>query len=46
LNYLCRGHKDFFKHIDEPMKIMAFLLRQQRAPAEVMNILAANPPKS
>jgi uncharacterized protein len=46
LNYLCRGYKDFFKHIDEPMKIMAFLLRQQRAPAEVMNILAANPPKS
>jgi len=40
LNYLCRGYKDFFRHIDEPMKMMAFLLRQGRAPAEVMSILA------
>jgi uncharacterized protein len=40
LNYLCRGYKDFFHHIDEAMKIMAFLIRQGRAPAEVMNILA------
>jgi len=38
LNYLCRGYKDFFSHIDEPMKIMAFLIRQGRSPAEVMNI--------
>ena len=40
LNYLCQGYQAFFKHIDEPMKIMAFLIRQQRAPAEIMNILA------
>lgn len=40
LNYLCQGYKDFFQHIDEPMRIMAFLLRQQRPPAEIMNILA------
>jgi uncharacterized protein len=40
LNYLCQGYKQFFHHIDEPMKIMAFLLRQGRAPSEVMNILA------
>ncbi|MCJ7700988.1 MAG: SPASM domain-containing protein, partial [Anaerolineales bacterium] len=39
LNYLCQGYQAFFKHIDEAMKIMAFLLRQQRAPAEIMNIL-------
>jgi uncharacterized protein len=39
LNYLCQGYKDFFHHIDEAMRIMAFLLRQQRPPAEVMNIL-------
>jgi uncharacterized protein len=39
LNYLCRGYKDFFSHIDEGMKIMAFLLRQGRSPAEVMSIL-------
>lgn len=41
LNYLCAGYKAFFHHIDEPMKIMASLLRQQRAPAEIMQILAA-----
>jgi uncharacterized protein len=40
LNYLCQGYKDFFQHIDEPMRIMAFLLRQQRPPAEIMNIWA------
>jgi uncharacterized protein len=40
LNYLCQGHKKFFHHIDEPMKIMAFLLRQGRPAVEAMNILA------
>jgi uncharacterized protein len=39
LNYLCRAYKDFFHHIDQAMKIMAFLIRQRRAPAEVMNLL-------
>jgi uncharacterized protein len=39
LNYLCRGYKDFFSHVDEGMKIMSFLLHQGRAPAEVMNIM-------
>jgi uncharacterized protein len=42
LNYLCQGYKDFFNHIDEPMKIMAFLIRQGRAPAEIMNIPVNN----
>jgi len=41
LNYLCAGYKTFFKHIDRPMRIMAELLRRDRAPAEVMMILAA-----
>lgn len=41
LNYLCAGYKAFFKHIDRPMRIMAELLRRDRAPAEVMMILAA-----
>ncbi len=41
LNYLCAGYKAFFKHIDRPMKIMAELLRRDRAPAEVMQILSA-----
>jgi uncharacterized protein len=40
LNYLCAGYRTFFNHIDQPMKTMAALLRQQRAPAEIMQILA------
>ena len=39
LNYLCAGYKHFFNHIDFPMRIMAYLLRQNRPPAEVMHIL-------
>jgi uncharacterized protein len=41
LNYLCAGYKAFFKHIDQPMRIMANLLLQGRAPAEIMQILEA-----
>ncbi len=41
LNYLCAGYKAFFKHVDKPMRIMAELLRCNRAPAEVMLVLAA-----
>ena len=41
LNYLCAGYKAFFKHIDRPMRLMTELLRRDRAPAEVMLILAA-----
>lgn len=40
LNYLCAGYKAFFQHVDRPMKIMAELLRRDRAPAEVMQLLA------
>ena len=39
LNYLCPAYKQFFRHIDPAMKIMADLYRQQRPPAEVMEIL-------
>jgi uncharacterized protein len=35
-NYLCAGYKRFFHHIDQPMRIMADLLRRNRAPAEIM----------
>ena len=38
LNYLCAGYKAFFTHIDRPMRIMADLLRQGRAPAEIMSM--------
>ena len=36
LNYLCAGYKLFYHHVDEPMRIMANLLRQNRAPSEIM----------
>lgn len=36
LNYLCAGFKRFFHHVDAPMRAMAGLLRQGRAPAEIM----------
>jgi uncharacterized protein len=39
LNYLCSSYKEFFKHIKWPMRIMATLFNQGRAPAEVMFIL-------
>lgn len=41
LNYLCVGYRAFFNHIDRPMQIMAQLYASGRAPAEIMNILAA-----
>ena len=28
LHYLCAGYQRFFRHIDEPMRVMATLLRQ------------------
>jgi uncharacterized protein len=40
LNYLCAGYKAFFIHVDKPMRLMADLLRRNRAPAEVMPVLA------
>ena len=41
LNYLCAGYQAFFKHIDESMKIMVFLLQQGLAPAEIMTLKAS-----
>jgi uncharacterized protein len=40
LNYLCAGFKAFYGHIDEPMKIIAGLLRNGRYADEVMGVLA------
>ncbi len=40
LNYLCPGYKHFLHHIRPAMQTMAQLLRQGRAPAEIMQILA------
>ena len=36
LNYLCAGYREFFRHIDGPMRFMAHELRCGRAPAEIM----------
>jgi uncharacterized protein len=36
LNYFCAGYQTFFRHIDAPMCAMCALLREGRAPAEVM----------
>jgi uncharacterized protein len=36
LNYLCAGYKHFFHHIDPYMRFMAAELKQNRAPARVM----------
>ncbi len=41
VNYLCRGYKAFFHHIDGPMRLMAALVRDGRQAAEIMSIFAA-----
>lgn len=41
LNYLCPAYKKFFDHIDPHMKTMARLLQAERAPSEIMALLAA-----
>jgi uncharacterized protein len=40
LNYLCAGFKDFFHHIDRPMRFMSEQLRRNAAPAEIMELYA------
>lgn len=45
LNYLCAGYKHFFNHINLSMQIMAALLNQDRAPAEIMRLVAAEDAK-
>lgn len=41
LNYLCAGYKEFFHHVDGPMRFMAEQLRRGGAPAEIMSRYAA-----
>jgi uncharacterized protein len=36
LNYLCAGYKKFSQHVDQPMRIMASLLRSEQGPADIM----------
>ena len=40
LNYLCAGYKEFFHHIDVPMRIIGDLLRRGMAAEGVMTALA------
>jgi len=40
LNYLCPGYRRFFRHVRPHIELMAELLRRDRAPAEIMRILA------
>jgi uncharacterized protein len=40
LNYLCAAYKKFFNHIHPHMGVMSRLLQNERAPAEIMDILA------
>jgi uncharacterized protein len=40
LNYLCAGYKDFFHHVDRPLRLMVDLMRQGRPAADVMAVLA------
>ncbi len=39
LNYLCTGYREFFRHIDGPMRFMANELRLGGAPANIMNYM-------
>jgi len=40
LNYLCEGYREFFRHIDEPMTVMADLLRHGKDADGVMEWVA------
>ena len=40
LNYLCAGYKAFFQHVDEPMNILALLMRNGRPASDVMPVMA------
>jgi uncharacterized protein len=40
LNYLCPSFKLFFEHVHEPMRVMASLLAEDRAPSEICRLYA------
>ena len=43
LNYLCAGYKQFFHHVDGPMRLMAGMLREGRPTSDIMEIFASAP---
>lgn len=40
LHYLCKGYQLFFRHVDEPMRLMASLLRQGRDATALRDVYA------
>ncbi len=40
LNFLCEGYMAFFRHIDRPMRLMAEELHWERAPSNIMAMMA------
>jgi uncharacterized protein len=42
LNYLCKGYKEFFNHVNPYMEKMSRLLEQGQAPALIMDIIRRN----
>ena len=45
LNYLCAGYKKFFRHVHPAMRIIAALLEQGLAAADIMRWYAAEDEK-
>jgi len=43
LNYLCPGYKQFFRHIDPAMRLMADLIKRGRIAPEIMDMLRDDP---
>jgi len=41
LNYLCVGYKEFFHHVDRPMRFMAEQLQRNLAPSAIMELYAS-----
>lgn len=39
ISHLCDGYYTFFRHIDEPMRIMASLIRTGRSVSEIINLI-------
>ena len=46
LHYLCEGYQLFFRHIDEPMKVMAGLLRRGDDATGLRDWYAARGPRT
>lgn len=43
LNYLCAGYKEFFHHVDGPLRLMRELLRQGRPASDIADVFGRAP---